>query len=88
MMKGLLIFLDKVDSKTVRLPWAILFFACPKQSMQKKGHPGVSRPPKADSLAGHMISRGRYELAPFGRSDSITTVSLIMHPSRLRSDGV
>ncbi len=37
---------------TVCLPWAILFFACPKKSMQKKRHPGVSRPPAADSLAG------------------------------------
>jgi len=36
----------------------------------KKGRPGVSRPPAADSLAGHMIA-GTARTRTFGRSNSV-----------------
>jgi len=57
-----------------------------RRGTPKKGHaPGVSGPPMADSLAGHMLAGTPWTRY---RSDSMASWSALMHPSRLRSDGV
>jgi len=57
-----------------------------KKGYPQESRPCVSRPPAADSLAGHMIA-GTARTRTFGRSDSVPFVSALMHPSRLRYDG-
>jgi hypothetical protein len=41
--------------KKILKPFVNTFFARSKESIQRKGAPGVSRPPAADSLAGHIL---------------------------------
>ena len=88
-MRSLLIrVFNKNYSHTKDVTSSIIFFACPKKTMQKKGHNHAPWYRQAGLSSRHNFRRRVNKLAPAGRvSDMSTLDSVQNYCTRLRCNG-